>query len=325
MAIVWMTGCDNSGQGMPYSASANPFGETGCWGNDLFRFSWYAIYHGSPGVTEGGASLYVYNSGADTYEHNMRLTDAGTEIARLYYRTDNTLDFQVTGQTLVEEVGGYTGGWHHYDWTWKIADTGGYVSVYQNKVQLASVTGVDTNHGTNGYVNRIEFNSDLTMKCDDVVIWNTTAGNGWSSVPAIRHRVYVMRPNGDEATETNWTTTGSNHYTEVDEAGGADGDTTALSSSTASQRDRLDVEAYPGISTDTIAAVATEIYAKTDVAGTMKHGVRGPAGSESLSAAITPSTSYSHQTHVAATNPDDAAAWEPSDLASAQIVLENVS
>jgi len=317
-----MSGCDgDTADDMPPSTYTNPFGVGRCWGSDLFRFSTYVVNFGDAAVTEGGLSLWVYASGSHTYQHSIAVRAGSTNMFVVYWQTDGYVDVGVNGQTTLTDIT-TADGWHLWDFVWKMHASTGYVQVYCDKVLLQSFTGIDLSAGSAG-VDNMYFNSDTYMYCDDLVLWDTAAG-GWTSFPTTSHRVRTLVPNGDGA-ETDWTSTGGSHYTEVDDVGNSDDDTTTLTSSTPGDRDRLDVATYDGGSSDKIVAVGPEVYAKTDVAGTMKIGVRASGGGESMSSAFTPGVGYGQLVHIASLNPDDSSVWEVADLASVQVVLEHVS
>lgn len=297
---------------------------------------WYASTDGTltlnfGAIVEGGVAYWCQMSDPLFQDNNnqVSLYDDATQVV-LIDDTGTTYDRTVT-------VGGANAGYFvrpwpydsfiYYQLTWKIDAATGYIRLYQWDGGVRSMvyefTGDTDQYTTNGSIDQIRFWRDnWGVSVDDVVAWDTT-GSVLNSLPSTRLAVETLRPNADTA-ESDWTpNSGTTNYTQVDEGPVSDGDTTYVESTTTGDRDRYDVGGTALPSGASIVGVQATAIARTTVSGTLKLGVRGPAGTESLSANQTLQTSYAAIYHTVELNPDDSAVWEPSDLANAQIVLEH--
>lgn len=336
MALVRMWGCDQEIYELenPSSTydepktSGGPINDGRYWSNDTLQndHAYFRVADVGSGIVEGGACFWIKptTDGAGY----LGFYDDTTQMFRLAGGT-NKISVIVPGQTTVD-IEAKNDFWHYLWVEWKIDDTTGYLRIYRQTLGRNSrslvyeVTGIDTDPGsTNGEVNSLDsYRYAGGHAYDDLVFWDTS-GSGLNSDPGEILVIKTIVPNGDGAETDFAESTGTTSWDLLDETINATGDADYVSSTTVGDRTRLDVETPDIPSTATIIGVQAVASVRTTSSGNMKVGIRGPSGSESLSGSVPAGTSYAGHYHVAELNPDDSAAWEPSDLTNLQLVLEH--
>lgn len=239
----------------------------------------------------------------------FRYYETGTEHIRLNYNGDGTFTVSRAGTALAggttANLGIASNTWYHIELYALINDTTGAFELRVNEVAVASGSGLDTrNGGTSGVINQIRVAaSSTTHDFDDL---HSMSGQDWAGDT----RCIGQLPNSDGAT-LQWTpSTGTTHYTLVDDATPG-GDTDYVSDATAGH---IDTYGYPSVgvgSGATVLGVMVRLIARKDDAGTrtIDQVVRRGGTNYATGTAKTLSTSYAAAEGIFNTDPSTGSAW----------------
>lgn len=164
-----------------------------------------------------------------------------------------------------------------------------------------------------------------THRWDDIYICDDQGANNndFLGDSAIRG----ILPNGDGAT-TQWTpSTGSTHYTLVDDLASAVNDADYNSTGTNGQLDLYAYENVSGLINGTIRGimVTTDMRMQTSGTSTVKVVIRqGGVNYDQATHTVNGTTVVGH-TQVIELSPDDSAAWEVADIDAMQVGVQRVS
>lgn len=261
-------------------------------------------------------------------ENYVALFRAGKEQIKLQVNSSRQLEL-VRGVTTVE-----TGSTVLPAETWvyiemKILVKGGATGTYEvriNEVTEMSDTSVATGFTTNDDADAVKFVAGSSTRLDDIYVCD---GTGSAHTDFLGDQVVEgILPSGDGAA-TDWTpSTGSSHYTLVDDpaAGFDSGD--YVSASSTGLKDYYDFGNLSVI-TGSINGVVVNVMAALDAVGarTMRARYRDGVGTEygSASPFTVGGTSAAEQMTVFGLNPLTTAAWTPSEVNAAQFGIELVS
>lgn len=210
-------------------------------------------------------------------------------------------------------------------------DSAGVVQVRLDGVLILTLTGVDTQNTLNASASRLRLGNHGsgagftfgTQDVDDVYICDGTGSVNNDFLGDCR--VDVVRPTADGA-HSAWTpSTGTTHYTLVDETTPND-DSDYLSTSTAGARDTHALGDLPTLTDMVIAGVQQCVSARKDDAGTrevkglLTSGATTQAGS--VTHALT--TSYRYYRQVTETDPATGASWTETGVNALEAGVENV-
>ena len=205
-----------------------------------------------------------------------------------------------------------------------IHDTTGSVEVRLNgsSTPALNLTNVDTKDaGTTGAISAIQFGGGSNFLTgsgaywDDFVVWDTAGSVNNTWLGDLRVDSYLPTADGDTTTMT--TSTGSTHYTLVDEvpASGTD----YVMSKTVGQKDLFQM-ADMSHSPLTIHAVIPVGHLLKDDAGSRDMALMVKSGAtESDGPNYSPSTSALKFTRIIETNPDGSVAWTKSAFDALQV------
>jgi hypothetical protein len=210
-----------------------------------------------------------------------------------------------------------TGGWHYIELDYYPDQASGVVTIRVNGAEWATVT-ADTMDNANALAT-VRFScpaSGMSYSIDDLII-NSSAGAANNTWPG-QQKLYLALPNaaGDSTDLT--PSTGAN-YAAVDEIPPATAD--YVSSATATDYDLYNIT-DPLAGTETISSVVINIVAKLDsgtgdIAATLKAGATEADGAD-----IALTEAWALYQTIWNTNPDDSAAWAPTDIDGLQIGVE---
>jgi hypothetical protein len=263
----------------------------------------------------------------------IALLDSGTVQVDVAINTDGTLSVRRNGITTLTSGTSVKalapGIWYFVEWKCTIADSIG-ASTCKVRVDgedwITVATGQDTKQTSNASANSIRLfggaGSFTQAYIDDVYICDGTGDSNNDFLGDVR--VDALAPNG-EGSNSAWTcSTGSTHYTLVDEATPND-DTDYLSTAGASNRDSHNFASLPTMSSPTIKGVMHSLSAKKDDAGTrnIKSLCKSGATTSTGASQALPS-SYAYLLQVWETDPNTAAAWTEANFNSAEFGVENV-
>jgi hypothetical protein len=217
--------------------------------------------------------------------------------------------------------------WHYLEWKVTIANSIG-ASTCQVRVDgvvmITVATGQDLQSTANASANMIQLVGANSIDFDDLYICDGQGSVNNDFLGDVR--VDALLPNG-EGSNSAWTcSTGTTHYSLVDEAAPND-DTDYLSSATATQRDSHAMAALPSMNSPVIKGVMLSASAKKDDAGArqIKNLVKSGATTQAGSTAHSLASSYAYYSEVFETDPDTAAAWTESGLNAIEAGVECVA
>lgn len=250
------------------------------------------------------ATLMAIREGS-VYHVSLGMDGAGRLIL---YRGEATTNL---AQSATSTIAANT--WHHVALVASISNSGGFVTVYVEGVQVATYTGDTDNGGATGVTGSfmIGTGSDVTTRWDDVV-WLDQTGSAPYTSPLGPCKVERLPVNSDVATQFT-RSTGSTTYTLLNEAL-PDGDTSYVESSTTGQQDALGVTDLSGVSS-AVFAVQTRIRARrTDAASVVLIPSIASGGVDADGANRSLGSSYAEYVDLFPTNPDGAVAWTTSSV-----------
>lgn len=211
--------------------------------------------------------------------------------------------------------------WHWFEMKLIVDDAVGEFTIKLDEVVVFSQTGIDTQNGTNSFVDEIIFrgdaNPDLVYSIDDVVVHTEADFIG-------DMRIETLRPDGDGDTNEFTRSGGATNFENVDEGPGPDDDSTFVESLTAAHQD-LYTTGDQAETVDTIHAVVVRSRAKKTDAGSRSIRMLSRTSTTTAQGVIEPLlTDYQYYEHVFEVDPDTAVAWTQSGVDGMQIGVENV-
>jgi hypothetical protein len=245
---------------------------------------------------------------------NLRITTAGYIEARLG-----------TGQLAVSILGVPFNAWFYLELKVLTHDSAGTVDVKVNGTSYISLSGIDTQPGSNAYhtafrLGQVGAGGALT-RYDDLYFLD---GSGSANNDFLGNRkVIALNPDG-AGDDSDWTPSAGSNYQNVDDGGLTDDDTTYNETSTDTHQDLYTYDDLPGdaASVDGIQ-VLTEVRVtagQMDISNVSKTGTTTDTGSPET---VT-DTDWGTVTRVLEEDPDTAAAWTPSGVNGAQFgILAN--
>jgi len=309
----------------------------------------------SSGGRRGGGALYAPNNSSNlayvTYTLPSSLTtfvfgcaiqistlltgkpivafkDAGTAQLEIQMNSDGTLNVTRNGTVLGTSGASITAGNYHYiEFKATINDTTGSYELRLDGVNILSASNVDTKNTANTSINSVTLGASsgtlgalVTYKYDDFYILDTT-GSAPNNNFLGDVRIDSIYPSAD-GNYTQWTTsTGSTHYTLVDET--APNGTDYVYDGTTGNKDSYSMQDVPALTAQTIYGVKVKAAALKDDAGsrTLKVGARSST-TDSVSSAQAITTSQLYYWHILETNPATSAAWTESAVNAMEALIE---
>ena len=205
--------------------------------------------------------------------------------------------------------------WYYIEMKVFCHTTSGTVEVRLNGVTVISLSGVYTKQGPDAYHNKVTF-VGFQAAVDDLYICDGSGDTLNDFQGACR--VLGLFPNGDTATEQ-WTpSTGTTHYSLVDENPPSTGD--YVSSSTQTQ---TDLYAYPGLVGTAGTILGLQINTSVLISSGSSMILEAPivsGGATDLGPdTLVTSATYTDVRHISTTDPSTGLPWTSANLAAAQI------
>lgn len=302
----------------------------------------YAYVGNSPNIAAGRLYGYCYWCNI-TYNINLTtpiLTTDGTLIAGMavntaasgmafYYNRTQGPNISLTSTSLVTKLGGTTldtntsftlsSPWYYVEMKCVCHPTNGSIEVRINGVTITSLTGINTQTGTEAYYNIVKTYGGSTTRIDDFYVCDST-GTTCNDFLGVC-KIAAIFPNSDTST-VQWTpSTGITHYNLVDE-NPANSATDYVSSSTQAE---VDMYGYPSlvgdstilgiqISTQAIIASGSSVLIETPI---LSNSITEVDDGVQLS-----STSYVDRRRISTIDPGTGTAWTVSSLAAAKIGIK---
>lgn len=256
------------------------------------------------------------------------LLDAGTQQCELRLNADGTLSVtragtSVAGGTSASAIS--AGAYYYIEWKVTIADSIGANSC---KVRISGVdvltlpAGTDLKNTANSYATQVRIGNATTTSntsdYDDLYICDQ---NGSTNNDFLGDcRVDTQFPNADGATTNFVTSSGTTHYTLVDEA--APNTTDYVDSATVGDRDLYEFANLTALSASTVYGVQVSTAALKDDAGSRSIAVTARSASTNVDGA-TQALSTSQLIHSSIFETDSAsAAWTQSSVDAAQFGIK---
>ena len=201
-----------------------------------------------------------------------------------------------------------------------IHDTTGTVTIKVNGTSVLTLTGQDTRNGLTGVIQSVQFGSNnVACYFDDLYVCDSS-GSAPNNTFLGDVRVDAVFPDGD-GNYTEWTpSTGTTHYTLVDETTPNTSDYN--SSGTSGQRDTYAFAALPSVvGTPTVYGVAVNAACLKDDAGAVNNWramVRSSSTDANGATSFAPSTSQEIQQTIFETDPNGSIAWTQTSVNAAE-------
>lgn len=246
----------------------------------------------------------------------VQLRDAVSGNVHLQFQRLGGVD---TGKVRILGPGGTTlgttsssvipfGAWVHLEVKANIHNSTGSAKVRVNGVEVLSVTGVDTQNGSNAFIGSVNLIRDRAIQADDFAVGIPADANDWFG----DCKVVETLPGG-AGNYTQFTPSAGSNFQNVDDTT-IDDDTTRNTSSTNGHKDSYNNAAL-GV-TGTVIAVDTLAYMRKDDAGSRSARVFTRLGGvDHAGSDISLLDTYKtyKQSH-GEVNPETAAAWTVSDV-----------
>lgn len=258
----------------------------------------------------------------DSNEDWLGLYDEGDANVRIRF-DDNTMEIRA-GSSLeyTGPIPAHQSRWLHMEIKSVIHDSTGSVEIKVNGSTIVNETGLDTNHGANGYITRVRFSgqnqSGLGVTIDDLWICNGagSANNDFLGALAVQ----TLRPDG-AGNSSDWTAYPGSNYQNVDDDPDDDGDSTINESGTTGD---LDLYTYENTTLDTINGVQiNSIVRETDASPFSVHNMvrSGVTDYEGAEQAIG-GTDYVNIYEIEEVDPDTSSAWTDTGLNAAEFGIK---
>lgn len=255
--------------------------------SDYVVFGFAFSYYPADLDTTGGwnrSHFYFGNAGS-----SLLLVSCGADGWGRIYRGST----QIAGHPVL------TGGWHYYEYKVYFHDTAGTIDVQIDGNLVLSATGLDT-RASSSSCNSIFIAPTDNYLFDDMYI-ATGSGQGFLGPITIE----AIRPTADIT--TGWTSTGGNHYGEVDDT--IFDANTYVSSSTINAADKWTCSNLATV-TDDIVAIQPSAIGKLATAGLRALTVTCDSGANSDSATLQMAhTAELEAKVISETDPNTATAW----------------
>lgn len=294
--------------------------------------------NGTAALRNDSISSYVYKSLSSSYDTlyvGFAVKPAaidGSDRAFIRFYEGSTLHTDIRVEALSGKIKATRNGtqlgistnqvifadtWVHLQVKVYIHDSAGTVDVLANGVNVLSISGVDTQNGGTGVINRVALYgiTDSYAYFDDFWLDDSEFLGDC--------RIECLFPSGAGAT-TAWTASSGNNYECVDEAT-PNSDTDYVSSSTA---DQIDTYAFGNLATTAgaVKGVQVSAFARKDDAGSRNIAlVARPGSTDRAGDTQALSDSYTYYSQIWETNPDTSAVWTISEVNASEFGVKLVS
>lgn len=260
--------------------------------------------------------------------HIAALLDNGSQQCELRLNPDGTLSVTRAGAAVTNGtsvVALSAGAYYYIEWKVTIADSisAGSCKVRINGVDVITVaTGQDLKATANAYATQVRIGNatvtNLTADYDDLYVCDQSGSTNNDFLGDCR--VDTQFPNADGATTNFVTSSGTTHYTLVDEA--APNSTDYVDSATVGDRDLYEFANLTALATSAVYGVQVSTAAWKDDAGSRSIAVTARSASTNVDGA-TQALSTSQLYHSSIFETDSAsAAWTQSNVDAAQFGIK---
>lgn len=206
------------------------------------------------------------------------------------------------------------GQWYHVEMAIKYANAG-TIKMWIDGVLDVDWSGDNYSSGTPEDISSFRFYGKRYQDAyfDDIVVWDEV-GTDFVLAQMGEHKIETLVPNGDSAVQ--FTPLSGTNFSNVDETGIDDGDTTYVESSTVGHIDLLDCTNQAAVPVTTHAIAVHTRARKTDAGAVTMRNVLEFSGTslEGMDHAITPG--YVDYMDLYGKNPNTSAAWGNTDVNS---------
>src|SRR5262245_455138 len=260
--------------------------------------------------------LFSYRDGA-AVQMDLRLRSSG----QLYVTRNGTTLGTTSTQVIFPQQ------FHYVEFLGTIHSSTGVATVQVDGVVRLSLTGQNTQATANAYAGTLRIgtaNGSGTGNSwmDDLYVCD---GSGSTNNTLLGDcRVESLLPNG-EGSNSAWTvSTGSTHYTLVDETA-PNADTDYLSTSTAGARDTHTFANLPAMTSPVVKGVQVALSARKDdgAARQLKHCLKSGATTVVSSAVAVLSSTFTYYLNVLETDPNTSTAWTTTAIDALEAGVEN--
>ena len=265
-------------------------------------------------MTGGNYSSYIAGRDASNYQFTIMFNYDGSIVVK-------TGD--ISGTTVATFAGAYTPTvWTHFQIEVVVHNTAGEVHIRKNgnTVDDFAATGINTRGGTsNNYVTGVRISSQTAQSpisyFDDFLMFDNSGStlNTWCGDV----RCYVLYPNGAGGS-TQFTPLSGNNWSNVEDVGPNDGDTTYVYSSTVGAEDLYTLQDLSGITTGVTLAQLRVTARKQDAGARSAQSVLVSGANTDLGTSTVLSSSYTQLIKAYPVNPSGAN-WAASDINALQV------
>ena len=277
----------------------------------LFSFAKYATasfwFRQNTATLEEGTIFAINFEGVGYTQSDMHIglhlnLDGGFSFHKKYGNIEGT----VSGNYIQPQT------WHHIEIQCLMASSG-LVKLYVDSLLIATVGGDFFGEDVGSYPMLLSSNycdnsfDDFVYQDDDSVQPDILG----------EHRIHALYPDADTA-EADWT--GS--FTDIDETGGPDGDTTFISSSTLNDKSSFGMGDLPESPTTVHLVKVKNTSKKTDVGAVALTSYIDSGGIESAGEEFACSTTYSTKGDLFLLDPSGSVAWTATTVNALKIGVE---
>ena len=271
-------------------------------------------FHFNPGSPIAAGTLCAWLDGG-TIQVDLRLDATG---ALFFTRNGTTIGSVGASGTRLQ-----ANTWYWIEAKVTIDASAGVAEVKVNGSSVLAGSSLNSKNTSNAYFNQIRVNTVTSAGAiDSFHFWDTTAGDVTTYMGETV--IDTKLPNA-VGSNSAWTANGGTHnYDRVDEAN-QDGDTTYVSSATASQIDSYGF-ANLTATAGTIRTVAVNTIDRDDDATprVIEHFVKSSSAT-ALGASISPSSGYKNHQSIFPTDPNTSSAWTVAGRNAAEFGVELIS
>ena len=276
-----------------------------------------------------GFSFIIAASEEENWSEFLRFMEGGTVNAELRMNNVTHLADVLRGTTVIGSFNLPWYIWHRIEVKLIVHNSAGEITVRLNEQQVFSATGIDTQFSTNAWTDNVRFrekangNHGATLRFDDVTVVDDSGPapqNTWLG----DLRIETLIPDAD-GSSSDFTPLASTNVSQVDEVPGADGDTSYVSSATATDQDLFDITALQGTQNTIYALKVTANANKQDANGrqiqllALENITTGNGASQQLT-----NGTYLNFHEFFPLNPDTSSAWSTAEIAATEIGMELV-
>jgi hypothetical protein len=268
-----------------------------------------------------GTPLCWWRSGP-SYESGINVTDAGAILACRYYTSGARYSLLGTSEGNVLPLGD----WNYVEVKFHVANSGGYIIVKVNGVEVLNLTGVDTQY-SNAALSAVylgscgRYNTARTVWFDDIYICDTLGSANNDFLGDCKVQLLAPSGNGNYSDFVGSDDDSADNYLHVDDAESPDDDTSYVESATSADQDTYAHENTADC--DTVHGVGVKVLAKKTEGGSPDLKALARSGTtDEASDALGFGTDYQAKQVVYEQDPDTSAAWTTGGVDNAEFGIE---